>query len=568
MSDNDTLRQDRSADEAAGPWWKESVAYQIYPRSFQDSNGDGVGDIRGIIDRLDYLQFLGIDLLWICPVYDSPNDDNGYDIRDFHAILAEFGTMKDMDELLAQAKRRGIRILMDLVANHTSDEHAWFVESRCSKDNPKRDWYIWKPGKDGKEPTNWECGFSGSAWEYDETTDEYFLHCFSRRQPDLNWENPDVREAIYRMMEWWMDKGIAGFRVDAVTFIKKNQAYPQLESPDGRPYVTVNCASLNQPGILDFLGEMKERVLAPRGVVTVAEAPGVPIEEIPRYVDEKDGVFSMLFQFDHIELDLEPGRKGVLRSFEVKEFKAALAKWQYESNKSGWLGLFLENHDSPRSVSKFGNDGAYRSRSAKALAAYYFLMRGTPFIFQGQEIGMTNGSFDSIDEYRDIESVNLYRVQVEQDPEATAETAAKVMHFLANRSRDHGRTPMQWNGGHAAGFTSGTPWLKLNPNYAEINVEREIKDESSVLHFYRKLIALRRGNKALVYGAFEEIHEDSPEIGGYVRTLGEERWTVLCNFTDRAVAVAEPAGAQLVLTNADKRGEGVLAPYEAVVFKQ
>lgn len=538
--------------------------YQIYPRSFQDTNGDGIGDLKGVTARLDYLQELGVDVIWICPVYDSPNDDNGYDIRDYHRILDEFGTLEDMDELLSQAAERGIRIIMDLVANHTSDEHIWFIESRSSKDNPKRDWYIWKPGLDGKEPTNWESNFGGSVWEYDEASGEYFFHSFSRKQPDLNWENPEVREAIYRMMDWWMDRGVAGFRVDAITFIKKNQQYPQLPVEDGRPLASLNGGTLNQEGILDFLQEMKREVLEPRGAVTVAEAPGVPLAQVPDYLDERAGVFTMLFQFDHVDLDMQPGPKAVYHPWKLTDFKRALSGWQRETGKYGWMALYLENHDHVRSVSKFGSEGPYRTESAQMLAAYYFLMRGTPFIYQGQELGMTNCPMDTVDDYNDIMSLQLYREGI-----ASGRSEEEMLGYLAKRSRDHGRTPMQWSGRHQAGFTDGTPWLKINPNYTNINVEEQLKDSGSVLQFYRELIRLRRANKALVYGDFQELYADSETIGGYARSFEGERWIVICNFTSEAAAVEMPAGAQLVLRNVKAaQRQGMLHPYEAVILKE
>lgn len=544
-------------------WWKESVVYQIYPRSFQDSNGDGVGDLRGVIERLDYLQELGIDVIWICPVYDSPNDDNGYDIRDYQDILSEFGTLADMDELLAQAKARGIRIVMDLVANHTSDEHAWFAQSRSSIDNPKRDWYIWKPGRDGREPTNWESVFGGSVWEYDAASGEYYFHAFSKKQPDLNWENPEVRQAIYRMMEWWIERGVAGFRVDAITFIKKDQAYPQLPTEEGRSLVSLNGGSLNQPGILDFLREMKREVLAPRDVVTVAEAPGVPVEQVREFLDEREGVFSMLFQFEHVDLDIDSQAKAVYRPWKLVDFKEKLTKWQNETGKYGWLALYMENHDHVRSVSKFGDDGAYRTRSAQMLAAYYFLMRGTPFIYQGQEIGMTNCPFETIDEYDDIQSRQLYREGLVE-----GRSEREMLEYLGKRSRDHGRTPMQWSDGPFAGFTTGAPWLKVNPNYPAVNVEREQADPHSVLNFYRRLIRLRKAHPALVHGDYRAIHETSEFVGGYLRTYEDERWTILCNFTDRSVTVDMPDDASLELSNvAEGRESDVLQPYETAVFR-
>lgn len=550
-------------ENAKNQWWKESTVYQIYPRSFQDSNGDGIGDLQGIISRLGYLQDLGIDVIWLCPVYDSPNDDNGYDIRDYFAIMREFGTMDDMKELISEAEKHGIRLIMDLVANHTSDEHPWFIESRQSKDSPKRDWYIWKPGKDGKEPTNWESIFGGSAWEFDEGTLEYYLHCFSRKQPDLNWENSDMRRAVFDMMEWWIDLGIAGFRVDAITCIKKDQRFPQLPTEGNRPYAPLNNACMNQPGIMDFLHEMKRKVLEPRNVMTVAEAPGVPLEQVPDYIDEQNGVFNMIFQFDHVDLDMKPLSKGVYHQWELTDFKRALSGWQHETSKYGWMALYMENHDHVRSVSKFGNDGVYRVESAKMLAAYYFLMRGTPFIYQGQEIGMTNCPFASIEEYNDIMSINFYR-----DELSLGRPEKEMLDYLAKRSRDHGRTPMQWNAGPSAGFTTGKPWIKVNPNYLSINVEQSLQDDNSVLQFYQQLIKLRRENKTLVYGDFNEIYKDSNLIGGYTRTYKEERWTVLCNFTDRLIEADSPHFDTLILSNISHHEDGLLHPYEAVVFKE
>lgn len=543
-------------------WWKESIAYQIYPRSFQDSNGDGVGDLRGIIKRLPYLQYLGIDLIWLCPVYDSPNDDNGYDIRDYSTILEEFGTLEDMIELIKEAGNCGIQIIMDLVANHTSDEHAWFLESRSNKDSEKRDWYIWKSGKEGKEPNNWESIFGGSAWEYDENSGEYYLHVFSKKQPDLNWENPNVREAMYSLMEWWLDKGIAGFRLDAITFLKKDQRYPQLKPIKNRPYAPAGDVWLNQPGIIDFLQEMKHKVLKPREAVTVAEAPGVPVSQIENYLHNDKGVFNMIFQFDHVDLDIKGLPKGELKKWELVEFKESLAKWQSGTETFGWMALFLESHDQVRSVSKYGNDGKYRIQSAKMLGAYYMLMRGTPFIYQGQEIGMTNCPFESIDEYRDLESLNLFKIESE-----SGRNKADIMDYLARRSRDNGRTPMQWSAEPMAGFTTGDSWIKVNPNYSFINVEQSLVDENSVLNFYKSMIRLRRENKALIYGTFTEIFKDSNSIGGYVRTFENESWTVLCNFTESVVQIPEIDEGILVMTNIKGNEKGMLKPFGVVVYK-
>lgn len=542
--------------------WKESVIYQIYPRSFQDTNGDGIGDLQGIIKRLPYLKELGINMIWLCPVYDSPNDDNGYDIRDYFNIMQEFGTMEDMLKLISEAKKRDISIIMDLVANHTSDEHAWFLESRSKKNSAKRDWYIWKQGKDGKEPTNWESIFGGSAWKYDENTEEYYLHAFSKKQPDLNWENPDVREAIYSIIEWWLDKGIVGFRLDAITFLKKNQEYPQLTPIENRPYSPASEVWLNQPGIMDFLQEMKQKALKPRNAVTVAEAPGVPVSQVKEYLDQEKGVFNMMFQFDHTELDIKGVKRGELKKWELVDFKGALAKWQIETEAFGWMALFLENHDMVRSVSKFGDDGIYRVESAKMLAAYYMLMRGTPFIYQGQEIGMTNCVFNTIDEYRDVDSLNLYNIET-----AGGREKDEIMGYLSKKSRDNARTPMQWNKGYMAGFTSGAPWIKVNPNYTFINVEQSLKDENSILNFYKKLISLRKENKALIYGTFREIFKESNDIGGYVRTLEDESLIVLCNFTENEVKIPKIDESFVILTNVKSHEKGVLKAFEVLICK-
>jgi oligo-1,6-glucosidase/alpha-glucosidase len=543
-------------------WWKESVVYQIYPRSFKDSNGDGIGDLRGVIEKLDYLQYLGIDMVWICPMFDSPNDDNGYDIRDYRAILAEFGTMDDMLELIEEAKQRGIKIMLDFVANHTSDEHAWFVESKSSKDNPKRDWYIWKPGKNGEEPTNWESFFSGSTWEYDAKTDEYYFHAFAVKQPDLNWENPEVRKAMFDIMHWWMDRGVAGFRLDAITSMKKNQEFPDLTPEPGRKLAPLVGAVLNQPGIMDFLQEMKHEVLLPRGAVSVAEAPGVPMDQIPDYIDEEKGAFNMIFQFDHVDIDFDHLQKGVFKPWKLSAFKKILSNWQQETAESSWLALFLENHDHVRSVSKYGNDKQYRVASAKALAAYYFLMKGTPYIYQGQEIGMTNTPFNAIEEYNDIQSVNMYNTEM-----AAGRPEQEIMDYLAVRSRDHGRTPIQWNTDANGGFTTGKPWLKVNPNFSEINVEQQIKDEDSILNFYRQLIQVRKANKALIHGRFEDVFADSDQLAGYTRTLDDEKWIVLSNLSEEVVAIPAEYDVNIALCNYKHHQKAELQPYETIVAK-
>ncbi len=543
-------------------WWKESVVYQIYPRSFQDTNGDGIGDLRGIIQRLDYIHALGADVIWICPVYDSPNDDNGYDIRDYYRIHEEFGTMDDMRELIERAAAYGIRIIMDLVANHTSDEHAWFVESRRSLDNDKRDWYIWRPGENGQPPNNWTSFFGGSAWQYDETTGEYYLHCFSRKQPDLNWENPDVRHALYDMMKWWLDLGIAGFRVDAITVIKKDQQLLSQPYDASQGAVPVASVCLNRIGITDFLQEMKREALLPHGALTVAEAPGVPVADMEHYVDEEHGAFNMIFQFDHVDLDWSMYERATYKPWKLSRFKQALSNWQTATAERSWMALYMENHDHVRSVSKYANDAAYRERSAKMLAAYYFLMRGTPFIYQGQELGMTNHYFTSIDDYRDLDSINLYNEQIER-----GRSQQELLDYLYKRSRDQGRMPMQWDRSASAGFTTGQPWLQINPNYTEINVASQLEDERSVLHFYRRLSSLRKEHPALIYGDYKEIHTDSEQIGAYTRIYKQEFWTVWCNFTESTLSLPDITGGERMLGNMDDHESGTLRPFETVIYR-
>ncbi|WP_410512841.1 alpha-glucosidase [Paenibacillus sp. BR2-3] len=558
-------------------WWKESVVYQIYPRSFMDSNGDGIGDLPGIISKLDYIKDLGVNVVWICPVYESPDDDNGYDISDYMSIMDIFGTMADWEELLAGLHQRGLRLIMDLVINHTSDEHPWFVESRSSKDNPKRDWYIWRPGKDGREPNNWESIFKGSAWESDEHTDEYYLHLFSRKQPDLNWENPEVREALYKMITWWLDKGIDGFRIDAITFIKKKAGLPDAPNLLGKRYAPAWDCHRNQPGIHDFLGEMKERVLAKYDIMTVGEADGVPLEEAASlYTDEENGKFNMIFQFDHMNLDSGSGGKWDVVPWKLRDFKDVMAKWQTGLHNKGWNTSYLENHDQPRSISRFGDEGKYHAESAKMLATFFLTLQGTPYIYQGQEIGMTNVKFNSIEDYRDVEILNLYRECTES---GDASLAWKYIH---NKGRDNSRTPMQWGDGPNAGFTTGTPWIQVNPNYKEINVEQMVQDPNSIYHYYKKLIQLRKDHDVLVYGDYQALLKDDEHVFAYLRTRAVENSTqekvlVVLNFFGEPAPVALPLeltskARQLLLGNYGDDpwagGDGfTLRPYEAAVYK-
>ncbi|MBB5325333.1 alpha-glucosidase [Anoxybacillus tepidamans] len=507
-------------------WWKEGVAYQIYPRSFMDSNGDGIGDLRGIISKLDYLQDLGIDIIWICPIYKSPNADNGYDISDYHAIMEEFGTMEDFDMLLDEIHQRGMKVILDLVINHTSDEHPWFIESRSAKDSPKRDWYIWRDGKNGREPNNWESIFGGSAWEYDPTTDQYYLHVFAVKQPDLNWENEEVRRELYNMINWWLDKGIDGFRVDAISHIKKKPGLPDLPNPKGLDYVPSFDGHMNQEGIMDYLRELKMQTFARYDIMTVGEANGVKAEQAEEWVGEENGIFNMIFQFEHLGL----WEKGTDGGVNVRQLKRTLTKWQKSLENRGWNALFLENHDQPRSVSTWGNDQEYLTESAKALGALYFLMQGTPFIYQGQEIGMTNVRFETIDEYDDVAMKNFYRIEREK-----GRPHEEIMEVIWKKGRDNSRTPMQWSSEANAGFTTGTPWLGINENYKEINVEKQLIDPHSVLNFYKKMIRLRKENEVFIYGTYDLILEKDKAIYAYTRTLGDEKAVIIVNMSDQPV---------------------------------
>lgn len=554
-------------------WWKEAVAYQIYPRSFMDSNGDGIGDLRGIISKLDYLQDLGIDLIWICPIYKSPNDDNGYDVSDYQDIMAEFGTMADFDELLREVHARGMKLIMDLVINHTSDEHPWFIESRSSLDNPKRDYYIWADPKDGMEPNNWASIFSGSIWEYDEHTGQYFMHVFSRRQPDLNWENPNVRRELYDMVNWWLDKGIDGFRVDAISHIKKTAGFPDMPNPNKQRYVPSEAGHMNREGIHELLSELNAETFAKYDIVTVGEASGVTVDEADLWVGEQNGKFNMIFQFEHMGL----WQKSLDNGLDLHQLKSVLTDWQKGLEGTGWNALFLENHDQPRSVSTWGNDGEYWDKSAKALATMYFLMQGTPFIYQGQEIGMTNVQFPSIEDYNDVSMRNWYNIE-----KANGKNHEEIMPVIWRNGRDNSRTPMQWNDSHNAGFSSGEPWFGINPNYKEINVEKAMKDPDSIYHYFKKLIRLRKEHEALIYGTYELILPDHDCIYGYTRTLGNEKLLVLVNMFaeeaefelsgELAVAVAQPS-AELLLTNdpeaqsKEALSGSLLKPYEARVYR-
>ncbi|MGU8378565.1 glycoside hydrolase family 13 protein [Clostridium perfringens] len=548
-------------------WWKELIAYQIYPKSFMDSNGDGIGDIQGIISKLDYLKDLGIDLIWLCPMYKSPNHDNGYDISDYKDILDEFGTMDDFNELLNEVHNRGMKLIIDLVINHTSHEHPWFIESRSSRDNPKRDWYIWREGKGDEEPNNWESIFKGSAWEFCENSEEYYLHLFAKEQPDLNWENEEVRRELYNMINWWLDKGIDGFRVDAISHIKKEEGFKDMDNPEGLKYVSSFEKHMNVEGINSHLKELKEETFSKYDIVTVGEANGVSADEADHWVAEDEGTFNMIFQFEHLNLwNYEEGQ-----GFDVKAYKDVLTNWQNSLEGKGWNALFIENHDIPRVVSTWGNDKEYLTECSKAFGAIYFLQKGTPFIYQGQELGMTNVKYNSISEYDDVKTINTYNERIESG--VSEEIALKEAWVT---SRDNSRTPMQWNSSKNAGFTCGKPWIGVNENYKTINVEVEERDENSVLNFYKKLIKLKKSNEALIYGVYDLILEEDENIFAYTRTLNNDKFLIMANLTgENAKYVYEKEklnSKDLILNNYEvcehkNLTEFILKPYECRVYK-
>ena len=548
-------------------WWKESVIYQIYPRSFMGSNGDGIGDLKGITSRLDYLKELGIDVIWLSPVYQSPNDDNGYDISDYQAIMEEFGTMEDFDEMLAEAHKRGIRIVMDLVVNHTSDEHRWFVESRKKEDNPYHDYYIWREGKDGNQPpNNWGGSFGGSAWQYDEERGMYYLHLFSKKQPDLNWDNPAVRKEVFDMMTWWCEKGIDGFRMDVISMISKTKEMPDGEVHD--LYGDPGPYCVNGPNIHTYLREMNEKVLSKYDLITVGETPGVTPELAKLYAGEDTHELNMVFQFDHVGGNGKYG-KWTDEKVSLTFLKGILSKWQTELYGTAWNSLYWDNHDQPRAVSRFGNDSPkYREASAKMLATCLHMMQGTPYIYQGEELGMTNYPFQTPADFRDIESINAYKEWCE---------SGIVSHELfwpciTNISRDNARTPVQWDDSENAGFTTGTPWIQVNPNYKEINAKAEVADPNSVFHYYQKLIALRKKYPVVVYGKYELLLPEDEELFVYTRTNENEKLLVVCSFTEQERTIELPEefiGAGCIISNMDnsyEQKEVTLKPYEAFVL--
>ncbi|MDF2067328.1 alpha-glucosidase [Bacillus sp. Cr_A10] len=508
------------------PWWKRSVVYQIYPRSFMDSNGDGVGDLQGIISKMDYLKKLGIGIIWLSPVYDSPNDDNGYDIRDYQTIMQEFGTMQDFEQLIEEAKQRDIRIVMDLVVNHTSDEHAWFVESRSSKDSNYRDYYIWRDGKGAQPPNNWGSIFSGPAWEKDELTDSYYLHLFSKKQPDLNWEHEPLRNDIFDMMTFWLEKGIGGFRMDVINFISKDEKLPDGEIHHEQGYGDGSTYFMNGPKIHTYLREMNEKVLSRYDVLTVGEMPGASTEDARIYTNPENQEVNMIFTFEHMNLDSGPNEKWDVRPLELVALKRNLEKWQHALHEVGWNSLYWNNHDQPRVVSRFGEDGAFREVSAKMLAICLHMLQGTPYIYQGEELGMTNVKFDSLSEYRDIETLNMYKEKRQQG--IAHET---IMSSIYAKGRDNARTPMQWTSN--GGFTTGTPWIRMNTNTSFINAEQAIADPSSIFYTYQRLIQLRKIHAIITHGSFQLLLPDHPDLFVYKRQTAEEEWLIVNNFSEK-----------------------------------
>jgi oligo-1,6-glucosidase len=559
-------------------WWKQAVVYQIYPRSFADADGDGMGDLRGVIAHLDHLAALGVDVVWLSPVYPSPQDDNGYDISDYQNIEPVFGTLEIFDELLAGVHERGMKLVMDLVVNHSSDEHPWFADSRSSTTAAKRDWYWWRPAREGMEPgtpgaepTNWGSAFGGPAWEFDATTGEYFLHLFSKKQPDLNWENPEVREAIYAMMRWWLDRGVDGFRMDVINMISKDVSLPDGRLSTSQAYADGSASYINGPRIHEFMHEMYERVFAGRdSLLTVGEMPGVTVDEAILFTDPVREEVDMVFQFDHVWAD-RGADPWTLYPLQLTTLKAIFGRWQAGLAEVGWNSLYWNNHDQPRVVSRFGDDGKYRVESAKMLGTVLHLHRGTPYVYQGEELGMTNAPFATIADFRDIEALGQYQQAVDLEGHSSED----VLTVLRARGRDNARTPMQWDSSPQAGFTTGTPWLAVNPNHTEINAAAAAADPDSVYHYYRALIELRHTEPAVVDGDFTMLLPQDEQLYAFTRRLGGTELLVIGNFSGETVRAgiddaAAWASAELVLTNTatPPSGDLTLGPWQAVVYRR
>lgn len=513
-------------------WWQESIVYQIYPRSFKDSNNDGIGDINGIIEKIDYIEDLGVDVIWLCPVYESPNDDNGYDISDYYNIMPEFGTIDDWDRLLNECHKRNIRLIMDLVINHTSDEHPWFIESRSSKESKYRDWYIWRKSENGSLPSNWGSFFGGSIWEYDKKTEEYYCHIFSKKQPDLNWQNSEMRNEIYSMMKWWLDKGIDGFRLDAIDFIGKDLNFPDVKNPTfNGVFGSPSEHTKNKPILHTYLNEMNREVFSKYDIMTVGEIASATPEQTLKLSGFDRNELNMLFSFEHMTIDMgDSGFRFDHKDWKLPEFKKIFQKWHNTLYKKAWNSTFLGNHDFPRAVSRFGDDTTYRQESAKMLAAFLLTMPGTVFIYQGDELGMTNCPFDDLSEHRDVEIKN-----VSSEMLLKGMTESEIIEIIKHKNRDNSRTPMQWDNSTNAGFSNASPWIKVNPNYKEINAEKQNNDSNSILNFYKKMIQLRKMRKGLVYGDFKIIDIENEDLFIYERIFNNESTLVILNFTTKTI---------------------------------
>ena len=551
-------------------WWKESVVYQIYPRSFADSNGDGIGDLNGITSKLDYLKELGIDVIWLSPVYKSPNADNGYDISDYEDIMTEFGTMEDYDKMLKAAHEHGIRIVMDLVVNHTSDEHKWFVESRSSSNNAKRDYYIWKDPVDGHEPNNWGSAFSGSAWKFDNVSGQYYLHLFHEKQPDLNWANPKVRQEVFDMMTRWCEKGIDGFRMDVISLISKPDNMLQNYDTNGGLYANFNVCA-NGPHVHEYLEEMNQKVLSKFDIMTVGECSGVTLEEAKKYANSKETELNMVFQFEHVGLDDKDGLKWSTEKMPLVPLKENLTKWQLGLDGVAWNSLYFCNHDQPRIINRLGNpDEKYREPSAKCIATCLHMMQGTPYVYEGEELGMTNYPFTSVDEFRDCEAINAYHELTEK----AGMDKDELFKGIAHKSRDNARTPMQWDDSENAGFTSGKPWINVNPNYTRINAKEQGSRADSVFHYYQKLIKLRHESELIVYGHYELLLKDDPDLYVYRRYLDNgQELLVVCNLSENTRSFEIPQqfkNGKIVIQNIERHeiADNTLAPYEAYVIQK
>ncbi|MFT8949536.1 MAG: alpha-glucosidase [Liquorilactobacillus hordei] len=552
-------------------WWQKAVVYQVYPRSFQDSNDDGIGDLGGVLKRLPYIKKLGVDVIWLNPVYKSPDKDNGYDISDYRSIQPKFGNMEIFDKLLAEAHRLGLRIVMDLVVNHTSDQHKWFKESQKSKDNPYRDFYIWRDGKEGKVPNNWGSFFGGSTWEYNEATKQYYLHLFAKGQPDLNWENPEVREHVWDLMKFWLDKGIDGFRMDVINFLSKPAGLPDAPNPEKAEFGNVEPMVADGPKLNEYLREMNDKVLSHYDVMSVGEMPSSTPEDAIEYTGLEAKELNMVFQFDHVTLTMnDDPRIGKWNDQPVKlvDLKKSLSKWQKALDGKGWNSLYWNNHDRARVVSRFGNDSPkYRVKSAEMLATILHMLQGTPYVYQGEELGMTNAHFENLEDYQDIESLEAYHQLVEREQLVDHDT---MMRYLATESRDNARTPMQWDDSVNAGFTNGTPWMRLNKNYPEINAKNELEDQNSIFYYYQKLIELRHNSDLIIYGNYVELDPEDEEVFAYKRNYEGKTLLVIGNFTDKKIKrnYNIPEDKRMVIGNyKDSYSKNELRPYEVRVYE-